>query len=552
MTTLQNELAVTMKGINDDDVRAISIVTASWNAMLENVSDPSANQYKNNLEILKKITYFEFGDEMEQNVFARDDTTNYLRVIVGDDAAIEEKKQAQLQTLSENKFSSLLDAISIFITGSDGIPSDIPQKSLSEYTPNNLVTLINSKKLQGLRSPSKVINKIKTENITGSVIIQNVDIDSVRDLVFSTELQDCMDAEIVRKMASEITRTIQFMLLQYRIENEYMPKFHKCKQLATIRLNYYFEGGREQLHDQKRISINKTMKELDVVEKEWKDRLENWKKQILTLRQTYKVLTCFTVNDMRYLIEQIAFYIKYTVKNEVKRHDTLIKLTAKLSFIDFTISNQDVAAAFETHCKTIPTNIEELGPLLETMFSERLYGYKHIQMGIESMVLLSKRPHLFYIQDKSRILHKLIKLFLSKGQRPTANRILFCDKTTTIEQVECMFMRCALEGYSSEYAPLFTVIQPELLQISVQDHFLNVLLKYVNKSLSIFTIMTSSKESKIYQKLSAFECWNLEVFSDTQKKQFFEEILCKDDIEFSEKHCVKPMCKLFMSRNECV
>eukprot|EP00483_Globobulimina_turgida_P012186 UN12208 len=223
------------------------------------------------------------------------------------------------------------------------------------------------------------------------------------------------------------------MMLQYCIEKEYSPKFHKLKQLATIRLNYYFEGGRDCLQEQKRISVNTTLKELNVIEKEWSERLNKWKKKIKTLRQKYNVLTCFAVGDMRYLIEQIAFY----VNNVFRKQNALIKLTAKLSFIDFTISIQDVVTAFEEHdidC-AIPTTIEQLGALLEPAFGKRLYNTYHMKIGESSMVLLSKKPHLFYIQDKSRILHKTIKLFLSKEQRPTANRILFCNQTTTVEQM---------------------------------------------------------------------------------------------------------------------
>eukprot|EP01083_Nonionella_stella_P257512 881363_1 len=81
-----------------------------------------------------------------------------------------------------------------------------------------------------------------------------------------------MDEKDVEKLADEITRTFQFMLLQARIENQFVPKFHKCKQLAAIRLNYYFEGGRDQLKEQKRISLNSTVKELEAIEEEWRKK----------------------------------------------------------------------------------------------------------------------------------------------------------------------------------------------------------------------------------------------------------------------------------------
>ena len=128
MTELQNNLMSNLlQGIRDEDVTHIGIVTTSWNAMLNNVSDPATNQYKNNLKILEKVTYFRLKENQNRILFNRDDTTNYLKVIVGEFEVDDEKKVTDVQTLSENKFSSLLDAISIFITGSDGIPADIPQ-----------------------------------------------------------------------------------------------------------------------------------------------------------------------------------------------------------------------------------------------------------------------------------------------------------------------------------------------------------------------------------------------------------------------------------------
>ena len=98
---------------------------------------------------------------------------------------------------------------------------------------------------------------------------------------------------------------------------------------------------------------------------------------------------------------------------------------------------------------------KELGQLLQTMFGERLYRYDHIQMDIgKTIVLLSKKPHLYHVSDQKTILHKTIKLFLSRGQRPTASRILFCDQTTTIEQIECFYMHLLIQNTSIEFLPL--------------------------------------------------------------------------------------------------
>ena len=162
-----------------------------------------------------------------------------------------------MQILSQNKFSSLLDAISIFITGAEGIPADIPNKHISQYTVNDVIQLIDKRDLKnlGLTRSSKVRKRIKDDRIDGAKIIENLNIDAkmaenvdidgrivenIKDLFFTQELQGSMQEEDINRIASAIIRTVQFMLLKHRIEEEYIPKFQQSKQIAALRLNYYF------------------------------------------------------------------------------------------------------------------------------------------------------------------------------------------------------------------------------------------------------------------------------------------------------------------------
>eukprot|EP01084_Bolivina_argentea_P250891 420555_1 len=450
--------------------------------------------------------------------------------------------------MSQQQFSSLLDGILIFIAGSGALPGDIPQKHLSLYTTRELKQLIKAKQLDnlGLKKPHKMLAKISTEKINGETVTQKIDIDTITKLFFPDQILDSMQGETIKKIASEIVRTFEFILLQSRIETEFLPKFERLKQLATIRLNYYFEGGREQLDQRRRILMETPLDDLSRLEKEWTKQLIDWKTYIYELRQRYPVLTCFTVNSMRYLINQVKIYMEYD--DEAMKQYLLLKLSSKFSFIDISISTAEVGEKMAEHCKKMPTNIEQLGELLQAMFGDKLYNIHKMHIG-KGIVLLSKKPHLFYCQDQAFLLHRIIKLFLSRGQRPTANRILFCDDKTTIEQIECMFMRSALKDYAE--AALFCVIQPELLQLTVQDHFLDVLPKYVHKSKSVFVTITCTRDNKIYQKMSAFR-FLLDTFIDKDSYAFFEQILCRNDQEFQDENNTKPLCKLILSQNECV
>eukprot|EP01083_Nonionella_stella_P028845 79489_1 len=548
MTRLQMQLRERVIAMTEEDVKAIKIVTKSWKAMLNEFGDPAADQYTNNLKILNSVRFFEFGDESKQNVFDRDDTTRYLMVVI-DCNDIEENKEHE--TRSQNRFSSLLDGISIFITGSDGIPADIPHKPFELYSEHDVVKLIKAKQpILGLLKPHKIYSKIKRDKITGAKITEkDVDIKRMTQLLFPNELQTSMEPETVKKIANEIVKTIDFIVLQDRIENQYIPRFEKCKELAVIRLNYYFEGGRDALNDgqQRRISMNASLDQLSERVLRWEARLIEWKEHINQLRNDLPALCYYTVNDMRYLIKQI---------NDFKQGNdplVLIKLAAKLSYIDYSISSNDVETKLEANCEEAPSDIKGLGILLHRMFGDRLYLHDHIQMKIgKPITLLTKKQHLFFCENQAFVLHRVIKLFLSRSQRPTANRTLFCDQTTTMEQVQCLLMRCQWEKYSEP--PLFCIVQPELLQTSVQIYILNALPKYIKHSHAIITIITTTKDNKIYQKWSAFKCWNLPVFCESEKKEFFESILCKSDAEFNsdEEEYAKPLCKLIMSQNECV
>eukprot|EP01084_Bolivina_argentea_P287280 492930_1 len=554
MSEIQKRLTESMQDMTEEDVQSMNIVTRSWYAMLKDFSDPSADQYGSNKKILNQIAAFEFSDESKQNEFDHEDTTTYLKIALGENDANNEEKQPE--SISQNRFSSLLDAISIFIT--DAIPTDISPKKLHEYSDSDLIKLLKEKQLTslGLIKPSQMYAKIRKEAISGRMLLENLNIESITKLLFPSTLQDSMELDTVKKIASEIVRTADFMLLKDRIENEYIPKFNKCKQIAATRLKYYFEGAREHLDErqQRRISINQSLEQLGDLSGDWMVYLVDWKEKVEKLRQRYEIMTYFTVNDMRYILHTLT---EYTVENndENKKHKLLIKLSAKLTYIDHTITLNEVQAKIEEHCEQPPRDIEELGRILQIMFGDRIYRNDHIKMSIGNKIpILGGKTHLFYIEPKylSTILHKTIKLFLSKRQRPTANRILHCDKTTTIEQVECILKRCALKGYAKDFSPLFCIVQPELLQPSVQDHLLKSIQIYINKSKSIFTIITADKDSRIYQTLQAFECWKLPVFGEKEKTEFFEEILCKSDDEFKNEVNTKPLCKLFMSKNSCV
>eukprot|EP01084_Bolivina_argentea_P277398 473562_1 len=572
--------------VQDIDVIYLNTVTASWKQMLHNVSDPAASQFKYNNQRLRRLFAFAFADEKtSRHLFDRQDTTNYVKVIIGhqevenkqhteakdegkyDDEKDEQKdigkqQHSNVEILSQNIFSSLIDGILIFMTGSDGIPPDIPQKDLKSYNQQDVAQLLKSKIRQLARLDINIYNAIEDnvgkKSIDGMRMIEIVEstrgnVNAIIDSIFSQKVKNEVDEEQLKNIAEEIKRTIQFILLQTKITETIVPKFELIKEIAKIRMNYHFEGGIEFLNENRRIQQEKTKEQLQEMKILWETRLNDWKKQVQNLRTKYDILRFYTVEELRYLHDLIINY------SEKRNETNLTNLTAKLSFININITNEEVekkllsAEILEKQLAHI--NMNELGEMLQTLFGDQIYECIEMKIG-KSLTLFGKKPHLFYCKNQSFVLHHLIKLFLSQAQRPTANKILFCDKFTSIEEIHCLFLRCTLsktKQLRKQNPPLFCVVQPELLRVDIQDKFLELLQKYVYKSSAIFTIITTDRENRVSQKLSAFECFNLSAFTTHDKNEFFEQILCKNDKEFIDKtNTTKPLCKLILSQNECV
>lgn len=240
MSDIQQQLQKKMSSIGKGDVNALNTLTKAWHAIVNELEEATSDQFLVYKEMLTRIRGFTFGAESEQNQFDHEDTSSYLNISIFD---AEEMKE--LEMISQNKFSSLLDVLSIFIT--DSIPVDIPSKSFINYSCNDLIKLVQDKQLNGLGLNKELqeimYDEIRDKNITGERLSGNISIDSIIDLLFIGQVQEELQQSEVREIASEIIRTIDCIILRDRIQNEYLPKFNKCQEIAAIRLQYYFEGG---------------------------------------------------------------------------------------------------------------------------------------------------------------------------------------------------------------------------------------------------------------------------------------------------------------------
>eukprot|EP01084_Bolivina_argentea_P023659 44159_1 len=433
MSELHNELSVSIKEIRTDDVEAMKVVASSWNGMLTHIIDPASKQYSTNLQLLQQIDFFQFEREDQQDKMHDDDTSNYVSI------SVKQKTQTNVTTdnaaaLTQNEFLSLLDSISIFISGSDMIPPDLPQKQLSSYSTQQIIQLIKKKDLiySEINTPHKIFEKIENESVDGQKLTRNVNVDAIRYLLFPNILQK-EQPSVVKKTATEMVKMIRLILLQSQIQTEYIPKFDQIQDIAICRLKYYFEGGRDSIIEaneecklnDRRIPIETSLENLKLMATKWRAKLKKWQTNMMHLREKHAVLTCFSVTDMLYLLEKIKKYVECDETKETEKQYLIMILSAKISFIDPTISMEEVEQ-MTNHCNKIPNNINELGALLNDIFGARLYNNISMSIG-KPMVLLSKRPNLFYCKKESLILQRVIKLFLSQGLRPVANRILFCD-----------------------------------------------------------------------------------------------------------------------------
>ena len=89
----------------------------------------------------------------------------------------------------------------------------------------------------------------------------------------------------------------------------------------------------------------------------WDSIISNWNESIDKLIDKHSVLSFYTVNDMRFICNEISEYL--VTGNGSKKQSLVTNITNKLSFINRTMNSEDVVM-FWMKCKSWNTNTSKL------------------------------------------------------------------------------------------------------------------------------------------------------------------------------------------------
>ena len=553
MTHLSKRLGELSQSITANDVSYLEIVVTSWSRLLVDTFDATQYKFQQDKDTLAQLTQFTFFNEADQTK----DGLQYLQAILGE--AKQDEEQQMQQTLTQNEFDAFTDRLLMFMAGDQGNANvgDAPIRPIAEMKTRDVVDLLKSRKQTlmqcGLPQFADLEQILAVKHVTGRDLVVAYEAvkhtpEAMHDLLFDEN--QLLDTETEEKIADQISKVIESQVLRNKVQDDIIPKFDLCKKIAKHRLLYYSEGGRIALEQNRFIDVDKTMEEFEQIERDWKRNVLDWKHEIEKLRRDFKVLTFYTVNDMRWIIAKIQQYINPGEDAEKEKY--LRELHSSLCFIDPTLELDECQQKItELWQKQQPHKMQELGKGLQSAFGDRLRRYITLKQA-DYQYLAPGKPHLFYWQQIDAILRTVMKLFLSQQQQPAASRVLFCSRQTTLEEVECLLMRSNL-GLNRLGNPLLHVmVQPERLQPEIQDGFLQIMNKYVYGSRSLFAIVTADSRNKIYHQLSAFANYTQRPFTETERRQFFKHILCSDPDQFHTGKNEAPLCAVYLSQTECV
>ena len=585
-TMMSNKLKELSETISPDDLSSLEVVVSSWTRLLVDSFDASQYKFQQDKDTLAQLTAFTFSNESQH----KKGSTKYLRARLGEAKQDDEEKrpEKQMNLMTQNAFDAFTDRLLMFMTGDQGNVNvgDTPIQPIPQMQENDVIDLFRARRKAlsqcGVKKFVELEQILWANHINGAKLIAafeavKTDANAMSNLLFGVD-QQIYDPEKQDKIANEIVKVIDFQLLRNKVQDDIIPKFDLCKKIAEYRLLYYSEGGREMLDRNRNISIEETDKKgFEKIEKNWEKYVKDWEQKIEQLRKDFNVLTFYTVNDMRWIMGKIRQYINQGAGQDKEKY--LRELYSSLSFIDSSLKMEECKVIINSLWRNQqPQTMDQLGRDLQKTFGQRTTTTVVLQESFPYQFLALSRPHLFHCQQNA-ILTTVMRLFLSRSQsqRPAASRVLFCSESTTLEEVECLLMRCNLrpqappkgqrpQANNSKTKPrahtraspmdslLHILVQPERLHPEIQDKFLKILSKYVNPrgSQALFAIVTADSRSKIYFQLNAFANYTHRAFTENDRRRFFKEILCSAPDEFHAKRNKAPLCAVYLSQSECV
>ncbi|ETO28709.1 hypothetical protein RFI_08414 [Reticulomyxa filosa] len=253
------------------------------------------------------------------------------------------------------------------------------------------------------------------------------------------------------------------------------------------------------------------------------------------------------MTDMRFLCNLLS-----QRQRDSKDPAWLAALSSKITYIDPDLSTTDVQKAVTRLEWIVDPNqeLEQLGKFLRNSFASSFEKSFSLTCEIEKKPVYQTALHL-HCCDKSQVLPYVLKAHLLQGQRPIANRVLFCDNSTSIEQLDCFLQRCVGET-SKDTCHLHCLVQPELLSCDMQDEFVRRLgIHTKHKSKYLLRIICTDQSSVVAQALSAYKDRDPLTLVQQESKQFYQQNLCNSLDAFVQRKNNVPFVQLFLSQNAC-
>ncbi|ETO05638.1 hypothetical protein RFI_31757 [Reticulomyxa filosa] len=344
-------------------------------------------------------------------------------------------------------------------------------------------------------------------------------------------LQGKKEKKLILKIANivwsceEIEENIDRVLLgveKQELENiePVIRQFEECKKISSYRIKFWKKEGRIDIENNKKggnqdndkplkLPVCSQMYEFERCKQFWKQRLIQWKKQCLKLREKFPALNYFCFNEIHYLIHQFNTLLSPSCHNRPFQAFKSIK--SFLQKINCQITDQDVDKVLQewqdlkalTNSKIWKSrnasdvdsdedyeeHIADVGTILHSVW----HASKHncVIENVFPVGLHAGKPNLILFQNKP-LLSEVLVLFELQKYIPRAEHILICNKNTTEEEVICLIFRAITNDKRIKMAittkmdwnsakPLYCLVYPENLTLStlkqvchvVQDLLLN-------------------------------------------------------------------------------
>ncbi|ETO22335.1 hypothetical protein RFI_14861 [Reticulomyxa filosa] len=527
ISQMQEYLLNFAQQMNEERLRWFTIVFTSWDVIIKDTVDAQGWLYQNDKELLDRIRIVRFANESSTQ------RTHY--VMVGSLKIYQEEKEEieefrrntvdeQLTLGPQDKFDQLADRLLLHVSAeSEAIEVDTltVQQSISYMTVEevNQLFMLHDKQLitSGLEDMSKLLENVSKYGITGK---------KLKALADDPNNEDCKDwlptGESKANVKQQIIKIVQFEVLKEKVKSNFIPKFDLSKKIGEKRLQYYRLGGRERLETDRNIEFSKSTYEFEQINENWKNYLNEWEIKINRCRRDYPCLLFLTVNDMRFLCDHIKEY-KQSADNS-KKQGLLNLITSKLS--NWKSENE----------------LERLGQFLSIFLvafrptSTKESSAKKNVLNMAALIFI----YLLFVNINNVIVVHLFECW---------KKVLFCEQTTTIEQLECFLFRATPSGFA---ASLHCLVQPELLSVPVQQVLIVKLLKCMTHPNGLLAVITTNIQSIVSQYLIEYRGTDIPLLTREEKLQFYGGIFCGTFDEYKKHKKKVPFVQVYISKHECV